>query len=117
MDHIIVAEQLSSKIAEIDIIRKEIKERGEQKSQKITDYERGMAIVIIKLENGVSFNLDGEEIKNPSKSILEKVAKGICWQEKLEMEKADANYKSIITNLQAVMAQLNALQSLNRYLE
>ena len=48
---------------------------------------------------------------------MDKLARGICWQHKLEMEKAEALYKSAITNLDATMAQLSAYQSMNRYLD
>jgi len=117
MDIITLTEQIQKKINEIDMIRMQIKERGENKSQTIGEYEREIAVTIIKLKNGIEFEVDGQKIQNPQVTILEKIARGICWDKKIEMEKADAAYKSIIVNLEAVEAQLNAFQSLNRHLD
>lgn len=117
MDHIIIAESIQKKIKEIDEIRREIKERGEQKAQAVSEYDKRIAIILIELKNGRKFLLENQEIENPPVSIMEKIAKGLCWEEKLEMEKAEANYRSVISNLEAVKNQLSALQSLNKYLE
>ena len=56
-----------------------------------------------------------ELIKLPA-TIIEKTAKGICWQARLDMEKADALYKSLISNIDSVQAELNGFQSINRHL-
>ena len=117
MDIIQITNQIADKIKVIDIIRKEIKERGENKAITLSNYDKAMSITLIKLKNGSSFEIDGQTIESPPASIMEKIAKGICWQEKLEAEKADADYKSIISNLEAVKSQLNALQSLNKHLD
>lgn len=117
MDLISITNQIQKKISEIDNIRKDIKERGELRAQTAMEYDKLITITLIKLKNGTKFEIDGEIIDSPPATIMEKIAKGICWQEKLEMEKADANYKSLITNLEAVKAQLNGLQSIHRNLD
>ena len=61
-------------------------------------------------------DIEGEVIKDPPATALEKIAKGICYKEKLEMDKADAEYKSLITYIDIVESQLNGWQSINRYL-
>ena len=105
MDHIIIAESIQKKIKEIDEIRREIKERGEQKAQAVSEYDKRITITLIELKNGRKFLLENQEIENPPVSIMEKIAKGLCWGEKLEMEKAEANYKSVISNLEAVVSE------------
>jgi hypothetical protein len=116
-DIIEISKQIEAKIREIDKIRSQIKQRGEEKAQTASDYDKAMAMTLIGLENGKVYTLDGYTINDPPKSIMEKTARGICWQEKLEADKAEANYKSIISNLEAVKSQLNALQSLNKHLD
>lgn len=117
MDVIKVAEQIEIKISQIDKIRSVISERGKLKAKCLSNYDKAIAITILKLKNGVEMELEGEKIVNPPTTIIEKISKGICWQEKLNMEEADISYKSAITNLDAVQSQLNALQSINKYIQ
>jgi len=112
MEIIQISNEIQKKIKEIDSIRASIKDRGLEKARTISDYERAISIVIIKLKNGVEFTLDGETVVNPQTTIIEKLARGICHKEKLAMEEAESLYKSAVCNMQAVLAQLNALQSL-----
>jgi hypothetical protein len=112
-----IAKQILNKIELLEKGRIIISERGNKKAQTISEYEKQMAIVIIKLKNGIEFNLDGEKISNPPATFLEKIARGICWKEKLEMEKSEAEYKAAIVGMTSLEAELSALQSLNRYLD
>jgi hypothetical protein len=112
-----ISEQIVKKIKEIDTIRAELKKRGEDKALTASDYDRNIAMTLMGLENGKAYNIGDDVVQNPPKSIMEKLARGLCWQEKLEMDKAEANYKSVVSNLDAVKSQLNALQSLNRNLD
>jgi len=48
---------------------------------------------------------------------MEKIAKGICYQEKLNMELAEAQYKNAIVGMSAIQAELNGFQSIYRHLE
>jgi glucosamine 6-phosphate synthetase-like amidotransferase/phosphosugar isomerase protein len=117
MDLLTIANELEKKIKEIDNIRGSLRERGELKATTIAEYEKKIAITMIKLKNGFTFEIDGQKIDNPPVTMTEKIARGICWQEKLEMEKAETAYKSVVVNLDAVQTQLSAYQSLNRYLD
>jgi len=112
MEIMTIAQEIRSKIKEIDSIRASIKERGIQKARTISEYEKALAVTIIKLKNGVEFVFEGEIISKPPVTILEKIARGICWKEKQSAEEAEALYKSATSNMQAVLAQLNADQSL-----
>src|SRR4030042_3806676 len=113
-DLIQISEQIVKKIKEIDLIRAEIKQRGEDKANTASNYDKAIAITLMKLKSGKPIDFEGDTIYDVPVTIMEKMAKGLCWQEKLEMDKAEANYKSVISNLEAVKSQLNALQSLNR---
>jgi len=61
-------------------------------------------------------DLHGLKVGNVPISIAEKVAKGICSKERYTMELAETNYKSIVTKLDCIQSELNAYQSINRYL-
>ena len=110
-----LADEILKKIQEINTIRAEIIKRGEAKANAIGNYDRAMALVIIQLKNGVEFDLHGVKIKEPAATYLKEIAKGLCEVEKIEMEKHEMLYKSVLTNLEATLAQLNAFQSLFRY--
>ena len=117
MELINIANQMQDLIQKLAKLRLLLRQLGQQKAQSIADYERTIALVIIKLKNGVKFDLDGEEIINPPTTITDKIARGICWEEKLKADEAETNYKSLIVNIEVIKAQLNALQSINRNLE
>jgi len=117
MEVLEIAKQIKKLINLIDVLKSNIKDRGIEKAVASADYEKVIALTIIKLRNGKEFEFKGEIISDPPVTIIEKIAKGICYKEKLELEKAEAMYKSLITNLQATEAQLNAYQSLNKYLD
>ena len=117
MDLITIAKNIEKKISEIDKIKSTIKERGEKKALMSANYEKQLSIVMIRLKNGIDYTVDGQIVSNPPATIIEKIARGICFQERLNMEESEALYKSAIINLEATMAQMNALQSLSKYLE
>lgn len=117
MEVLEIAQEIKKKIDLLEIMRKEIRERGEAKARAIAEYEKSLAVTIIQLKNGVQMELEGQMIQNPGATITEKIARGITWEKKIEMEKCEALYKSLICNIDSVQAEINALQSLNRYLD
>jgi hypothetical protein len=117
MEILIIADEIEKKIKLLEKMRIEIKERAENKANTIAEYDKQLAITIIKLKNGNELEIEGNKISNIPATLIEKIAKGICWQAKLNMEKADAMYKSLISNIDSVQAELCGYQSINRYLE
>lgn len=117
MDILTTNQNIEKKIKQLDSAQQLLKERAEAKAETIAKYEKQIAITLIKLKNGQVFELDGEKIENPPVSICEKLAKGICWKEKLDMEKAEAEYKNIVKGLESLEAQLNGYQSILRYMQ
>jgi hypothetical protein len=112
-----VAKEIEDKIKLLDKMKVEIKSRSEKKATTSANYDKQIAIVMMGLQAGKEFSLEGEKIQNPTATITEKLAKGICWKEKLEMDKAEGMYKSLLSNIEATKAQLNGWQSINRHLE
>jgi hypothetical protein len=122
MEIIDIANKIIEKIKLLELMRKEIKERAVNKARLNAEYDKQMALVIIQLKNGKIFKifeLDGEHIdgvKLPA-NLLEKIAKGLCWEARLKADEAEALYKSVISNIDSVQAELNGMQSINRHLD
>jgi len=119
MDLVTIANEIKRKIQLLEKMRIEIRDRATKKAQAGAEYDKVLAVTIIKLKNGAIFDLDGESIdghKLPA-NLLEKIAKGICWQAKLKADEAEAMYKSLISNIDSVQAELNGYQSINRHLD
>lgn len=116
MEVIEVAKRMNHRINALASARDNLKSLAEAKAQTIADYEKVLAVTIIRMKNGMEVELDEKHIKNPPVSIIEKIAKGVCWEQKLAMEKAEALYKAEIVSIEALSAELNGYQSINKYL-
>ena len=112
-----ISKLIYTKIEQLEAGRKTLKERGESKSLATAEYEKKLAITIIRLKNGESLDIEAYKIENPPATLTEKIAKGICWNEKLEMDKSEALYKAALVNMQSFTAALSALQSILKYSE
>jgi hypothetical protein len=113
--------ELSQKMTErIDLLekkRKDLEQLSRNKALTAACYDREITKTIIRLKNGEQMTLDGHNIKNPIGSITEKLAKGLCWQDKLDMDTAEGLYKVELACIEAIKAELNGYQSINRYLK
>lgn len=112
----VVAQEISKKIKLLEDGRNVLQLKAQNKAQTIASYDKAFAIVLIKLNNGVEFSIENNKIQNPKTAIIEKIAKGICWEERLAMELADAEYKNAISSLDCLKTELNGYQSINRHL-
>ena len=101
-----IANEIRNKIDALEKVRGVIKERGENKARMLAEYDKTMAIEIIQLK------MDGQSV-----TLIDKIARGNCYRQKLDMETADAMLKSATTNLQALIVEITALQSLLRHLD
>lgn len=117
MDVVTVGEKIEKSIEELKKMRLHFKDRSTKKANAIAEYDKELAITILKLRQGEEVEFEGKIIKDPPVSVLEKIAKGVVWQKKLELELAENNYKSLVTNIECVKSELNGLQSLNKHLE
>jgi hypothetical protein len=117
MDVITIAKRMNHRINALRLAREGLKSLAEAKALAISQYERELAVTILRIRNGMEVELDGYHITNPPVTIIEKIAKGKCWEKKLEMEKAEAFYKAEIVNMAALGAELNGYQSINKYIK
>lgn len=112
MDNIDIQRAIENKISLLEKMRTQLQNRAETKAKTSSDYDKAIAICILKLKNGQLMELDGEKIQDPATTIIEKIAKGICWKEKLEMEKGEQLYKALTSSIECVKSELNGLQSI-----
>lgn len=107
MDLMKVKDCIEKLISEIGHCRRDIETKGNTRAQAISNYDKQLKIAIVTLkENG----------KFPA-TLIEKIAKGVCSDHRLTLELAEVGYKACISNLTALMAQLNGYQSIYRHLE
>lgn len=117
MEVVEVAKRIQDKIKLLERARGTLEGLANDKALTAAMYDKELAVTLIKLKNGVAFTLDGASVKDPPATLCEKIAKGICWESKLQADQAEANYKLAITKLECVETEMNALQSINRYLD
>jgi hypothetical protein len=116
--HIIeIAKKIQDKILLLEQGRSKLEAAAIDKSNTIAGYDKSLAITLIRIRAGKPVELEGEIAKDIPTTMAEKVARGICWKERFEMEKAEAMYKATVSKLSSIAAELNGYQSINRYLQ
>jgi hypothetical protein len=116
MEAIQVAKEIEGKINELELLKKELPAAIYHQGKTAADYDKQLALTIVRLRNGTEMQFEGYTVKDPPVSIMERIAKGICWQEALTMDTAEGKLKAIDSAIKTTMAQLNGFQSINRYL-
>jgi hypothetical protein len=114
MDVIDTNRAIENKIALLSQCRSQLQKRAEEKAKAIADYDKAIAICMLRMKNKQLMELDGQKIEDPPNTLVEKLAKGICWKERLDMEKADSLYKALISSMDSIQAEMNGLQSISR---
>lgn len=107
MDFHEVKECIENLIKEVGKCRREIEAKGLEKARTLALYD-------VKLGNAIQ--VLREEGKFPA-TLIEKIAKKLCADDREKMEAADIYYKACISNLEALKAQLNAFQSIYKHLD
>ena len=113
-----VSKSMKGCIDKLDVLIKLIRPYNNKLALHKVAYEKAIAKTIIGLKNGMEYTMgDGFPVINPPTTIVEKIAKGLCWREKLKMDKWEGLVKGLISNIDCLKAQLNGYQSINRHLE
>lgn len=116
-DPLKVADLIRDKIQELDDERPKLFDTSQSKAQAISDYDRSMALACLKVKNKTITHFEGEPIGNPPANLIPIIAKGLCWKECFTKEAEEGGYKAVISNIEAIKAGLNGLQSINRHLD
>jgi len=111
------ADKVEDKIKELTSLTSYLTAAAENKSNAICEYDRQIAITTLKLKNGVIKEWEGQEIDKLPVTLIPIVAKGICFKFSFDREMYDSMYKGIITQIEAVKAQLNGFQSLLKIMQ
>ena len=102
-----IADNIQKLIAEIGKCRREIEGKGNARAKAIANYDMRIGTAIVTLK---------EEGKFPA-TLIEKIAKKLCSEDRYAMEVAESGYKAVICNLECLQAQLNGFQSIFRHLD
>ena len=117
MELIEVSQKITEKIKLLEKGRGLLNKRAERKAHAISNYEKALALTIVKLKMNAMDDIFGYDIDNLPATLIEKTARGLVYTEKLEMELAEAEYKSAIVGMNAIESELNGYQSVNRFLQ
>jgi len=117
MDVIPVANRIERKISELVDARKGLAALARKKAMTAGAYAKKLAVVVVQLRNGQKLTINGHTITDPPVSIIEKLAKGVCSEEQIAMDLAEAQYKMAVEQLDCIRAELNGYQSINRHLD
>ena len=110
---------IMKKINQLEEGRMLIGKRAEDKAKYIAEYEKSLTITMMRLKYGELFTIDNFKIggDNLQANLIEKMAKGICWKEKMDAERAEGLYRAAVTGMSSLEAELNGLQSIMRYVK
>jgi len=117
IDVIKISELIQAKNKELDDIRKVLIERSNARDEAEKEYNKKYAVVLIQLKNKVEFEFEGIKIKEPPAASVKEIAKGICFNEKFNLDKAESMLKIAYKNIETCIAQQTANQSLLKYME
>ena len=101
-----VARNIEAVIEAIKVEGGRSQELIEARAKSVTDYDKAIATTIIRLKDG-----------GTPTTIVEKIAKGECYEIRLTMEVADQTLKAHFARLDYLKSQLNGYQSINRHLD
>lgn len=107
-----ISELIAARIRRLEEVRNEIAEKGEAYSMALADYEKELGLTMLKLENGAITEHEGFSCEKIGKTNMEKIARSICWNYRLQMETAEKDYKACLVIIDALKAELTGYQSL-----
>lgn len=107
MEVVEIAKRIEGIISEIGKCRRQIEKKG---------MERARTLAIYDVRLGTAVQVLREEGKFPA-TLIEKIAKKLCADDRQKMDEAEIMYKACISNLEALKAQLNGYQSIFRHLD
>ena len=113
-DVITITESIEDKIRKLEIGRNQLAKRAIIKAETRGHYEKQLAITMLKLRNGGINEWEDLDCENLPNTLIEKVARGIVFQEKIDAERAEAEYKNAIVGMDSIKSELNGYQTISR---
>lgn len=117
MEVLTVAKQINDRIDQLEDFCRQLDEAGQKKADAIANHDVSFAVAMAKLTRGKITQIEGETLPDtmPATCVKE-YAKGVCKEEKAQLEIATAGYKSLTTKIECLLATINAKQSIFRHL-
>ena len=116
MEAVEVAREITSKIKELDRLKLLLRSAINKQCEAASEYDKQLALTILKIKSGAIASIEGIPIDKPPASLIDKLAKGVCFNERLVADTAEQELRAIESKIRITMAQLNGYQSINRYL-
>lgn len=116
-DVITIASKIEEKIKQLEEMRDNILPASFDKAKGISQYDREVAITILKLKSGIIKEWEGISCVGIAQTLIPAIAKGICFQACFDKELGEGNYKAILSCIESLKAELNGYQSINKHLE
>lgn len=117
MDVVKLSHQIDMASGAIHRLSADLDKFGQESARTTAEYDKQLAITLVKLQAGEELDLMGNKVQSPPASTSEKIARGICWQDRAKMEVAKNLYINCQHQLRAAMAILSGRQSQNKYLD
>ena len=112
-----VANQINARIKRLGELCKKLDEAGQKKADAIALYDLSYAKAMAMIGLSKVNTIEGEQLpESRPATVLGKYAAGLCWKEKAGLEIATNEYKSLITKIECMLAEINAKQSIFRHL-
>ena len=115
MDLVEISKKIYDKVCESEAIRGLIKERIKRSAKATAEYDKAIALAMVRLSSGERMKID--DVETPEKitaSTVKDYAKGVCFIECMEKETAEGLLKSALKNLDALGNELAALENINK---
>lgn len=116
-DIITTVQKIENKIAELERERADLIDAGIEKANCIANYDKALAITILRIKNGDIAEYEGQSLNKLPAVLIDKIAKKIVYREMFDKEAAESVYKSKVVIMEAIRAEINAYQSVNKYIE
>jgi hypothetical protein len=117
MDVLDVSKEIQRYIKALRDAQNEITKQAGIKARAMRGLKRNMAITTVRLRNGEEMEVGGEKIQSPPATLMKTIAEGICAEDFLQYDVAEADYKEIVTRVETIRAILCGYQSLYKHLD
>lgn len=117
---VLVSKEIYLKVMQLGKARRMLEIQAQRKAKAISEYEKQRAIKILELRNlekGETIKWEGQEIKDIPVSIIKYVAEGMVNDYKEKMKLEEDIYDFIKTTCYTLSAEMNGLQSINKYMD
>jgi len=114
IDALDTRQKIEFSISEIENLIEELDDSAQMKANGSANYDKALAVAILKLKNGVIREFEGQKIEGLPATVLTSIAKGIIYKEAFDKEAGEALYKSLLTKIEARKAILNGHQSISK---